>query len=47
VRIRNEKIIKAEGFESDETFMNYKLKKVTGIVYLDEEIEPQQPQLIE
>ena len=47
VRIRNEKIIKAEGFESDETFMSYKLKKVTGIVYLDEEIEPQQPQLIE
>jgi hypothetical protein len=47
VRIRNEKIIKAEGFESDETFMNYKLKKVTGIVYLDEEIEPQQPELIE
>jgi LPS export ABC transporter protein LptC len=47
VRIRNEKIIKAEGFESDETFMNYKFTKVTGIVYLDEEIAPQQPELID
>jgi len=47
VRIRNEKIIMAEGFESDETFIRYKFKKVTGIVYLDEEIEPQQPELIE
>lgn len=39
VRIRDEKIIKAEGFESDEDFLNYKFTKVTGIVYLDEEIE--------
>ena len=39
VRIRNEKIILAEGFESDEDFLNYKFTKVTGIVYLDEEIE--------
>ena len=46
VRIRNEKIIKAEGFESDETFINYKFKKVTGIVYLDEEIEPRSPEVI-
>ena len=38
VRIRNEKIILAEGFESDESFLNYKFTKVTGIVYLDEEI---------
>lgn len=38
VRIRNEKIIMAEGFESDESFLNYKFTKVTGIVYLDEEI---------
>ncbi|PCJ65669.1 MAG: LPS export ABC transporter periplasmic protein LptC [Bacteroidetes bacterium] len=38
VRIRNEKIIKAEGFESDESFMNYTFKKVTGVVYLNEEI---------
>lgn len=37
VRIRNEKIILAEGFESDEDFLNYKFTKVTGIVYLDEE----------
>ncbi|MBT8327309.1 MAG: LPS export ABC transporter periplasmic protein LptC [Bacteroidia bacterium] len=39
VRIRDEKIIMAEGFESDETFIKYTFKKVTGIVYLDEEIE--------
>lgn len=39
VRIRDEKIIKAEGFESDEDFLNYKFTKVTGIVYLDEEVE--------
>ena len=39
VRIRDEKIIKAEGFESDESFLNYKFTKVTGIVYLDEEIQ--------
>ncbi len=39
VRIRDEKIIKAEGFESDEDFLNYKFTKVTGIVYLDGEIE--------
>ncbi len=39
VRIRDEKIIMAEGFESEETFIRYKFKKVTGIVYLDEEIE--------
>jgi LPS export ABC transporter protein LptC len=38
VRIRNEKIILAEGFESDEDFLNYKFTKVTGIVYLDKEI---------
>jgi LPS export ABC transporter protein LptC len=38
VRIRNEKIIMAEGFESDESFLNYKFTKVKGIVYLDEEI---------
>ncbi len=38
VRIRNEKIIMAEGFESDEDFLNYTFIKVTGIVYLDEEI---------
>jgi LPS export ABC transporter protein LptC len=38
VRIRNEKIIMAEGFESDESFLNYKFTKVTGIVYLVEEI---------
>lgn len=37
VRIRDEKIIMAEGFESDETFMRYTFKKVTGVVYLDEE----------
>ena len=42
VRIRNEKIIKAEGFESDESFLNYKFKKVTGIVYLDEEIDTEE-----
>lgn len=47
VRIRDEKIIMAEGFESDETFIRYKFKKVTGIVYLDEEIRPTQPELIE
>ena len=47
VRIRDEKIIMAEGFESDETFIRYKFKKVTGIVYLDEEIQPTQPELIE
>jgi LPS export ABC transporter protein LptC len=47
VRIRNEKIIMAEGFESDETFIRYKFKKVTGIVYLDEEIQPAQPEIIE
>lgn len=40
VRIRNEKIILAEGFESDEDFLNYKFTKVTGIVYLDEEEQP-------
>ena len=37
VRIRDEKIIMAEGFESDERFMRYTFKKVTGIVYLNEE----------
>ena len=42
VRIRNEKIIKAEGFESDESFLNYTFKKVTGIVYLDEEIDTEE-----
>ncbi|MEY2923774.1 MAG: hypothetical protein RLZZ337_314 [Bacteroidota bacterium] len=47
VRIRNEKIIMAEGFESEETFIRYKFKKVTGIVYLDEEIEPTSPEIIE
>lgn len=47
VRIRDEKIIMAEGFESDETFIRYKFKKVTGIVYLDEEIQPTQPELID
>ena len=38
VRIRDEKIIMAEGFESDESFLNYTFTKVTGVVYLDEEI---------
>lgn len=38
VRIRNEKTIMAEGFESDESFLNYKFNKVTGVVYLNEEI---------
>lgn len=37
VRIRDEKIIKAEGFESDEKFLDYRFKKVTGVVYLDED----------
>ena len=37
VRIRNEKIIMAEGFESDESFLNYKFSRVTGMVYLDED----------
>lgn len=41
VRIRNEKIIIAEGFESDESFLNYKLTKVTGVVYLNDEISPE------
>lgn len=41
VRIRNEKIILAEGFESDESFLNYKFTKVTGIVYLNDEINPE------
>lgn len=39
VRIRDEKIIKAEGFESDEDFLNYKFTKVTGIVYLNASVE--------
>ncbi len=39
VRIRDEKIIKAQGFESDEDFLNYKFTKVTGIVYLNETAE--------
>lgn len=39
VRIRDEKIIKAEGFESEETFMRYTFKKVTGIVYLNEDMD--------
>ncbi len=47
VRIRDEKIIMAEGFESDESFIRYTFKKVTGIVYLDEEIEPSKPEEIE
>lgn len=47
VRIRDEKIIMAEGFESDETFMKYTFKKVTGIVYLDEEIESSTPEELE
>lgn len=38
VRIRDEKIIKAEGFESDESFMNYTFKKVTGVVYLNDDV---------
>jgi LPS export ABC transporter protein LptC len=38
VRIRNEKIIKAQGFESDESFMNYTFKKVTGVVYLNDDV---------
>ena len=42
VRIRDEKIIMAEGFESDESFLNYKFTKVTGIVYLDEKIETEE-----
>lgn len=45
VRIRDEKIIMAEGFESDETFIKYKLKKITGVVYLEEdgvEVIPEQ-----
>lgn len=37
VRIRDEKIIKAQGFESDESFLRYSFKKVTGIVYLKED----------
>ena len=37
VKIRNEKIISAEGFESDESFLNYKFSRVTGIVYLNED----------
>lgn len=37
VRVRDEKIISAEGFESDESFLNYKFTRVTGVVYLDEE----------
>ncbi len=37
VRIRDEKIISAEGFESDESFLNYKFTRVTGVVFLDED----------
>jgi hypothetical protein len=37
VRIRDEKIISAEGFESDESFLNYKFSRVTGVVFLDED----------
>jgi LPS export ABC transporter protein LptC len=47
VRIRDEKIIMADGFESDESFIKYTFKKVTGIVYLDEEVEPVTPEEIE
>jgi hypothetical protein len=37
VKIRDEKIISAEGFESDESFLNYKFSRVTGVVYLNED----------
>lgn len=38
VRVRNEKIIMAEGFESDESFLNYRFTRVTGVVYLEDEL---------
>jgi len=38
VKVRDEKIINAEGFESDEDFLNYKFTRVTGVIYLKEDL---------
>jgi hypothetical protein len=34
IRIRDEKILLGEGFESNETFTRYKIKQLTGVVNL-------------